>query len=465
MDNTPLDVNWDEIDFDDDGSAGGVADIPSAAELEAARKAREAKNVGDITGIGPLTAGRKVDESLLGIYFSRDAETLDKLEAKSLEARGLLEDAIQKGYRDSVVDAFRQSYVEALSRQVGFQRFLERVYRSAGKFDFSLSDDSLLSAEDIKKINAAPVRDSSGTDIGAYNAKYNLGRGVAGSTLPKLRKRIAIADRINSKLSIPDGWTLESASAVLDDIQNSKGSRVSKNSRMNARLTEAKTLFYGTIIRKKGSPAIVRFQHSDGDIDATPGEMKKAVEAIKAVEDAGISLEALNPASVYNGMQSANAASRDEDAVAPFSIDIGDHAKSAGFKDSSTIAYASSNGLVKLKLSKTRMYDSEDFRKSQEGHHAVEATSALDSVFKVLVHELGHIVQYRAFGYTEFDQYKASGRNGKLNVIDGEDRVAGKYNEENGAEHWAEAFAEFVLRNKISPRMRQILITRGILLK
>jgi len=74
-------------------------------------------------------------------------------------------------------------------------------------------------------------------------------------------------------------------------------------------------------------------------------------------------------------------------------------------------------------------------------------------------------VQYRSFTYSEFDEYKSSGRRGKLNIVDGQDRVAGRYNEENGSEHWAEAFAEFVIRNKISPRMRQILVTRGILLK
>jgi hypothetical protein len=465
VNNTPLDVNWDEIDFDDDGTAGGVADIPTPAELDAARKAREAQAAGNIAGIGPLTAGRKVDDSLLGIFFSRDADTLDRLESTSLEARGRLEDAIKKGYSDSIIKAFRQSYVEALSRQVGFQRFLERVYRSAGKFDFSLSDDSLLSPEEIKKVNAAPVRDSSGTAIGGYDAKYNLGRGIASSTLPKLRKRVAVADRINSKLSIPDGWNLESASSVLDDIQNSKSSRTSKNARMQARLAEAKNMFYGTILRKQGSPAIVRFQHSEDTIDATPAEMRKTVEAIKAVEDAGISLDALSATAVFNGRQSAEAGKKDPDAVAPFTIDVGNHERGAGFKDSSTIAYASSNGLVKLKLSKTRQYDSEDFRRSQQGHHAVEATSALDSVFNTLVHEIGHVVQYRAFSYSEFDQYKASGRGGRLNVIDGQDRVAGRYNEENGAEHWAEAFAEFIIRNKISPRMRQILITRGILLK
>jgi hypothetical protein len=83
--------------------------------------------------------------------------------------------------------------------------------------------------------------------------------------------------------------------------------------------------------------------------------MKKTVEAIKAVEDAGISLDALSATALFNGRQSAEAGKKDPGAVAPFTIDVGDHAVSAGFKDKATIAYASSNGAIKLKLSKIKL--------------------------------------------------------------------------------------------------------------
>ena len=74
-----------------------------------------------------------------------------------------------------------------------------------------------------------------------------------------------------------------------------------------------------------------------------------------------------------------------------------------------------------------------------------------------VIHELGHVFQYMATHWNDFENHK----NSRPHRHDPEG-VQTTYAKENGAEHFAESFAKFVMRGDLSPKFRQYLISLGV---
>lgn len=99
---------------------------------------------------------------------------------------------------------------------------------------------------------------------------------------------------------------------------------------------------------------------------------------------------------------------------------------------------------------------------TEDSWHSVEYKTYEDKVIQTTVHEIGHVLMYKYWGNDSFDNgataltrdYKAFGVFGQK---------VSRYGTKNVAEHFAEAYARYILTGDATPEFMDLLRSKGLL--
>lgn len=133
--------------------------------------------------------------------------------------------------------------------------------------------------------------------------------------------------------------------------------------------------------------------------------------------------------------------------------------------DSNTLGYAFAGGGAHIYLDRVAASGAErerGMRKSDDGWWSTEVATTAQAYMHVGVHELGHVVMYKVWGSDSFAdkgerQLESDYR--KFNVMDNISR----YGTKSVAEHFAEAYAKYIITGQATPEFRALLESKNLL--
>lgn len=486
-DNSPLDVDLSDIDFDDDeeSTVTPAPSVSSPASLPAADRAESIDiQLSNLHKSAPENAGArtiasKLEDALLPLMSIKEADRLSELEVASLIARQHLQDALnEKNPEPTVVDAARSLYKKRLIDQLGYAAYLKTRYSdflptaSAGLQRLD-SSDPLLSRQDVSEVNGSkpPYTNEKGAKVGFIDKKRARPNNRDDRTdeakylsVSQLEERGRRLSELAAKLNLPTGWEADTVDPT--EMSNIKG--------LTSRTARA-AAYRAMALKARPNHVVVRPTDPDLKKHAILFEANQdATKLVPTQQEVEATIAGFNDftdvfdIAALKGLRDDSEINKYGRANGGLQIMVGTHENTtywlAGLvKQKGTNGVFAPSGDIFINLGNIRNYDDAQYLidNNVAGHFAIEPEGALDKLSTTTIHEMGHAVHAAITSEQEMDRLRVPG----TSTLQGENEVTTRYAATKGVEQFAEALLFYVRTGKIAPRIRQQLVQHGVLLK